>query len=133
MNFSLSIAIITLLATLTLSVSPALADRSSIPLKELEALTSGTCYLIWNNFHQIPDNISVGDRRYEIRALQKLLKSAGNYSGPIDGVYGAASLEAVRTFQKENSIPADDSVGAQTVAYLYGFDKSASSPDLKKN
>lgn len=115
------------------TVSPALSGRSSIPLKDLEALTSGTCYLIWNNFHQIPDNISVGDRRYEIRALQQLLKSAGNYSGPIDGVYGAASLEAVRTFQKENSIPADDSVGAQTVAYLYGFDKAASSPDLKKN
>ena len=110
---------------------PPLADRGSIPLKDLESLTSGTSYLLWNNFHQIPDKIRVGERRYEIRALQQLLKSAGTYAGSIDGVFGTASLEAVRIFQNKYSIPADDLVGAQTVAYLYGFDKSGSSPNLK--
>lgn len=113
------------------TVYPPLADRGSLQVKELEALASGTCYLIWNNFYQIPDTISVGNRRYEIRALQQLLKFAGAYGGPIDGVFGAASLKAVRSFQKVNSIPANDTVGAQTVAYLYGFDKSGSSPNLK--
>jgi len=115
------------------AISPPLGERSSIPLKELEALANGTGYLVWNNFHQIPDKISVGDRMFEIRALQQLLKSAGAYAGPIDGIFGTASLEAVRTFQKKNSIPADDFVGAQTVAYLYKFDTSGRSPSLTKN
>lgn len=113
------------------TVHPPLADHSSIKVKELEALASGTCYLVWNNFYQIPNTISFGNRRYEIRALQQLLMSAGAYGGPIDGVFGAASLKAVRSFQKANSIPANDSVGAQTIAYLYRFDKSGSSPNLK--
>lgn len=115
----------------TATISPPLADRSSIPLKELEALASGTSYLVWNNFHQIPENVSFGSRRYEIKAFQQLLKFAGAYNGPIDGVFGSASLEAVRAFQKKHSIPANDLVGPQTVAYLYGFDKSGSSPNLK--
>ena len=115
----------------TATVYPPLSDRGSIKVKELETLASGTCYLIWNNFYQIPDSISLGSRRYEIRALQQLLKSAGAYGGQIDGVFGAASLKAVRSFQKANHIPANDSVGAQTVAYLYGLDKSGSSPNLK--
>jgi hypothetical protein len=113
------------------TISPPLADRSSITLTELETLSNGTYYLVWDNFHQIPDKISVGNRRYEIRALQQLLKSAGAYTGPIDGIFGSASLDAVHTFQQKNSIPTNDTVGAQTVAYLYRFDKSGRSPNLK--
>lgn len=112
-------------------IAPALAERSSIQLTELEKLASGTYYLIWNNFLQIPDNISVGNRKFEIRALQQLLKFAGAYSGPIDGIFGMASLEAIRSFQKQNLIPSDDSVGELTVAYLYHYDKSGRSPNLK--
>lgn len=115
----------------TANISPSLADRNSVPIRELEAVASGTCYLIWNNLYQIPDNISVGDRKYEIRALQQLLTLAGVYNGPIDGVFGQAGLEAVRVFQKKHLIPANDTVGAQTVAYLYGFDKSGRSASLK--
>lgn len=113
------------------TITPALAERSSIQLTELERLASGTCYLIWNNFLQIPDNISVGNKKFEIRALQQLLKFAGTYSGPIDGIFGTASLKAVRIFQKQNFIPSDDSVGEQTIAYLYHYDKSGRSPNLK--
>ncbi len=113
------------------TVYPTLSTRGSIKIKELEGLASGTFYLVWNNFYQIPDTISVGNRRYEIRALQQLLSSAGVYSGPIDGVFGSASLKAVRSFQDANHIPANESVGAQTVAYLYGLDKSGSTPNLK--
>lgn len=115
------------------SISPPLGERSSVALKELESLSNEAGYLVWNNFHHIPDKISVGDRMFEIRALQQLLKTAGMYAGPVDGIFGAASLEAVRMFQKKNSIPADDFVGAQTVAYLYKFDTSGRSPNLIQN
>ncbi|MDO9308797.1 MAG: AAA family ATPase [Deltaproteobacteria bacterium] len=117
----------------TANISPALSERNSVPIRELESLASGTCYLVWNNLYQIPDNISVGDMKYEIRALQKLLKLAGVYNGPIDGVFSQAGLEAVRAFQKKNLIPANDTVGAQTVAYLYGYDKTVRPANLRNN
>lgn len=117
----------------TANISPALTGRNSVPIRELESLASGTCYLVWNNLYQIPDNVSVGDRKYEIRALQKLLKLAGVYNGPIDGAFSQAGLDAVRAFQKKNLIPANDTVGAQTVAYLYGYDKTVRPANLKSN
>lgn len=117
----------------TANISPALSGRNSVPIRELESLASGTCYLVWNNLYQIPDNVSVGDIKYEIRALQKLLKLAGVYNGPIDGVFSQAGLEAVRAFQKKNLIPSNDTVGAQTVAYLYGYDKTVRPANLKSN
>ncbi len=115
------------------NISPALSDRNSVPIRELDSLASGNCYLVWNNLYQIPDKISVGDIKYEIRALQKLLKLAGVYNGPIDGVFSQAGLEAVRAFQKKNLIPANDTVGAQTVAYLYGYDKTVRPANLRNN
>ncbi len=122
---------ITSIAAEVATVSPPLVGHSPIPIKDLERLGSGTCYVIWSNYLQIPDNISFGDRRYEIKALQQLLKYAGEYKGQIDGVYGSASLDAVRNFQKKNHIPVDNTVGSQTVAFLYSYDKSVSSPNLK--
>ncbi|OGU25730.1 MAG: hypothetical protein A2X85_09435, partial [Geobacteraceae bacterium GWF2_54_21] len=124
---------VTSISVETANISPALSDRNTVPIRELESLASGTCYLVWNNLYQIPDNISVGDIKYEIRSLQKLLKLAGVYNGPIDGVFSQAGLEAVRAFQKKNRIPANDTVGAQTVAYLYGYDKTVRSANLKNN
>ncbi len=125
------LAITSIAADSAIVFPPLFTDRISVPLKDLETLASGSCYLIWNNFYQIPENISFGETKYEIRALQKLLKYAGTYQGAIDGVFGVASLEAVRMFQKKNFIPANDLVGAQTVAYLYRYDKSGKSPNLK--
>lgn len=124
---------VTSVSASTASISPPLGERSSVPIKELETLANGTAYLVWNNFHHIPDKISIGERMFEIRALQQLLKSAGAYAGPIDGIFGPDSMEAVRTFQKKNSIPADDGIGAQTVAYLYRYDTSGRTPSLIKN
>lgn len=115
----------------TATISPPLSGSGAMLLKELEPLASGTYYLIWNNFDQIPVRVAVGDNKYEIRALQQLLRRAGFYMGAIDGHFGADSLEAVRAFQKRNFIPVNDSVGAQTVAYLYHFDRSRTTPSLK--
>ncbi len=40
-----------------------------------------------------------------IRNVQKALKSAGYYNGPIDGIWGAASKSATRAYQKAKGLP----------------------------
>lgn len=50
--------------------------------------------------------------------VQKTLKSAGYYKGPIDGKIGAKTQEAVIQFQKDNSLKADGKVGPMTWSEL---------------
>ena len=40
-----------------------------------------------------------------IREVQRALKDKGFYSGPIDGVWGAASKSAIRAYQRANGLP----------------------------
>jgi peptidoglycan hydrolase-like protein with peptidoglycan-binding domain len=37
--------------------------------------------------------------------LQKLLKKAGTYNGPIDGVYGPLTERAANSYAKRNNLP----------------------------
>ncbi len=47
-------------------------------------------------------------------ALQRALKNAGFYKGPVDGKTGHQTREAVKAFQKANGLKADGIVGQQT-------------------
>ncbi|MEM7413302.1 MAG: peptidoglycan-binding domain-containing protein [Myxococcota bacterium] len=49
-----------------------------------------------------------------IQALQRALKNAGHDPGPIDGVVGRETLEAVNTYQKAKGLP----TGGLTIAVL---------------
>ena len=46
--------------------------------------------------------------------IQKALKGAGYYAGPVDGKVGPDSREAIRNFQRDNSLTADGVCGRQT-------------------
>lgn len=48
------------------------------------------------------------------KALQKCLKNAGFYKGPLDGKAGPRTREAIKSFQKANGLKADGVVGRQT-------------------
>jgi hypothetical protein len=52
------------------------------------------------------------------RELQKLLQDRGFYSGPVDGVMGEFTREAVKEFQKEEALTVDGVIGPQTVSKL---------------
>lgn len=62
--------------------------------------------------------LTVGMRGDEVVVLQKLLADTGFYFGPIDGVFGNATLEAVKEFQNSNGLVADGTVGSETFVYL---------------
>jgi general secretion pathway protein A len=114
----------------SVTVSPALFGRSVLDKKELSSLANGTFYLVWKNIGRIPVTITPGERRNEIGTLQRLLKQAGPYHGPIDGIYGDATAAAVREFQRSRAIAADDMVGELTLAALESYDRSARIPSL---
>lgn len=55
-----------------------------------------------------------GDRGPTVRELQRRLADAGCPCGEVDGVFGKATLEAVRQFQRTRSLDVDGKVGLQT-------------------
>ncbi len=50
--------------------------------------------------------------------IQKALKSAGYYKGPVDGKIGAKTQDAIIKFQKDNDLKTDGKVGSKTWAEL---------------
>ncbi len=60
---------------------------------------------------------SVGD---EVSQIQGALRTAGLYTGTIDGVYGGGTEAAVVAFQKQSGLTADGAVGPETWARLFG-------------
>ncbi|MFY9279761.1 MAG: spore cortex-lytic enzyme [Caldicoprobacterales bacterium] len=56
-----------------------------------------------------------GGKVYEI---QQKLKQWGYYDGPIDGIYGAKTFDAVKKFQAKNGLAVDGTVGKQTAAAM---------------
>lgn len=115
------------------AVSPALLDTQSMPGSDLESISNGTFYLVWQNFYHIPDSISPGERRIEVHKLQQLLKQAGFYHDQINGTYGSKTVEAVRAFQRSLGIDGNDSLGEVTLAALTRFDSRHTIPSLKEN
>lgn len=114
----------------TARIAPALYGNSTIKRKDLARLSSGTHYLVWENRDGIPSKINFGERRYEIRSLQRYLRNAGYYRGEIDGDYSNLTQNATLEFQRSRKIAPDDTVGETTLAALTAFNTSRTVPKL---
>src|SRR5699024_4570620 len=68
-----------------------------------------------------------GSRGEEVRQIQTKLKRWGYYSGNVDGIYGSATLNAVKKFQKKNKLKVDGIAGKQTLEAMGIFNSSSSS------
>lgn len=58
---------------------------------------------------------SVGE---ETRRIQQKLRDLGYYTGPVDGIYGTKTKNAVIKFQRNCGITADGIAGPKTLLYL---------------
>lgn len=67
-----------------------------------------------------PDTGTSKTTEESTRLLQELLKGRGLYTGPLDGKYGAATADAVRTFQREQGLDVDGFAGPRTRDALLG-------------
>ena len=68
-----------------------------------------------------------GSRGEEVRQIQTKLKRWGYYSGNVDGIYGSATLAAVKKFQQKNKLKVDGIAGKQTLEAMGIFNSSSSS------
>lgn len=59
-----------------------------------------------------------GSKGGEVKEVQRRLKQWGYFDGAVDGVYGPATAEAVKKFQRKNGLTADGIVGKATYAAL---------------
>jgi len=73
-----------------------------------------------------------GDSGTVVREIQTKLKNWGYYTGTVDGIYGSATVAAVKLFQKKNGLTADGIVGTNTLAAL-GISITASSSGSSAN
>lgn len=53
-----------------------------------------------------------------VKSVQTKLKRWGYYTGTVDGIYGAKTVEAVKYFQRKNGLTADGIVGSKTAAAM---------------
>ena len=69
---------------------------------------------------ELPESgqLAVGDSGEEVETLQTALVALELDAGAVDGVFGAATQDAVRVFQEANDLAADGIVGASTAEKL---------------
>ncbi len=114
----------------TAMVSPPLFGSSTLSINDLGSIAAGTFYLVWQNPDHIPYRIKMGDKRFEVRALQALLRQAGTYRDAIDGIYSNITAKAVTDFQSSARIPRDEMVGELTLAALARYSTNPKAPSI---
>lgn len=55
------------------------------------------------------------------KQIQRALKNAGFYNGPVDGKIGPKTKDAIKAFQKANGLKADGVVGKRTAEKLNDY------------
>jgi murein DD-endopeptidase MepM/ murein hydrolase activator NlpD len=62
--------------------------------------------------------MSLGDRGWDVAALQFMLRKRGHSPGSVDGGFGSATLASVRRFQSSRGLGVDGRVGPATLRAL---------------
>lgn len=76
----------------------------------------------------LPNGLSLGEQGDSVTRIQQLLNKYGYLaSANVTGYYGEVTEKAVKSFQSNNGLSADGSVGQNTMAKLTGTPKAAGS------
>jgi N-acetylmuramoyl-L-alanine amidase len=74
---------------------------------------------IWDMLNKSITALSgYGSSGEEVRNIQRRLSDWGYYSGPVDGLYGYQTFNAVKKFQEKHGLTVDGIAGPQTLAAL---------------
>ncbi len=78
-----------------------------------------------------PAILRSGDRSDAVRDLQARLRQIGWYGAAIDGIYGKATVEAVRGFQGKRAIPVTGEVDQRTLDRLHAMTRKPTQDELR--
>ena len=95
------------------------AEVLRVPTSELARFWSGEALVAWRDHAALPPLLGPGDAGAPVRWLQESLAHLGFFAGDLNGEFGAPTVEAVRAFQAEESLPVDGWVGPLTKIRLY--------------
>jgi len=73
---------------------------------------------IWTTNTDVQPGLQLGDASPSVRRLQELLSGLGYWLGPVNGVFGDSTQQAVWALQKAADLTRDGVVGARTIAAL---------------
>ena len=71
-----------------------------------------------NNSKRADISVEAALTTSQVKTVQTKLKNWGYYSGSVDGIYGAKTKSAIKSFQKKNGLTVDGIVGPKTAAAL---------------
>ncbi len=102
--------------------SDAIRDRQAADLR-LNSPTEPSTQVAAGSTASGPTGGSTADSgapmsRAQIRQAQQTLTTAGLYRGPIDGIAGPQTKQAITAFQQAHSLPATGALDQQTAALL---------------
>ncbi|WP_178076301.1 peptidoglycan-binding protein, partial [Pseudomonas sp. 2822-15] len=63
-----------------------------------------------------------GDKHDDIKLLQEMLKQASYYNGPLDGIFGIGTENAVTLLQQEQGLTIDGIAGQEVFQFLKSND-----------
>lgn len=92
-------------------------------------VSAATTSLIWFSHNLLfvqGATYSWGSRGETVRTIQQKLLNWGYFTGPVDGVYGEQTYNAVRRFQSTNNLMADGIAGNATLEAMGIFEGSSS-------
>ena len=102
-----------------LIVDPGNGKELSVPGDTLNKYWTGRGYILWKNFWNLPAGMRGGEKGPQVKRLQRLLREAGMYTGPVSGTLDSETYSAIKAFQQENGIEQDGVIGSQSLMLLY--------------
>ena len=89
-----------------------------------------TMFISYNVFFRNNEALALskyGSRGEEVKTIQTKLKRWGYYKGNVDGIYGTATLSAVKLFQKKNGLTVDGIAGTKTLQAMGIYNSTGNS------